>query len=64
MVKMVNIIDRMVERAKILGKHQGIKRERQRTIKKMVQKGMNVKEIANILELSSDEIQELIVELI
>lgn len=64
MVKMVNIIDRMVERAKILGKHQGIKRERQRTIKKMVQKGMNVKEIASILELSSDEIQELIVELI
>lgn len=64
MVKMVNIIDRMVERAKILGKHQGIKRERQRTIKKMVQKGMNIKEIANILELSSDEIQELIVELI
>ena len=61
---MVNIIDRMVERAKILGKHQGIKRERQRTIKKMVQKGMNIKEIANILELSSDEIQELIVELI
>lgn len=61
---MVNIIDRMVERAKILGKHQGIKRERQRTIKKMVQKGMNVKEIASILELSSDEIQELIVELI
>ena len=64
MVKMVNIIDRMVERAKILGKHQGIKRERQRTIKKMVQKGMYIKEIANILELSSDEIQELIVELI